>query len=107
MNLTLREIASWPNQIMSIPVLQRGLVWSPKQIELFWDSIMRGIPVGSFVVCPNIEGQHRNSVEKSKYHLLDGQQRANAISLGFDTYNDPKNPKKSILWLDITPDKIL
>ena len=107
MNLTLREIASWPNQIMSIPVLQRGLVWSPKQIELFWDSIMRGIPVGSFVVCPNIEGQHRISVEKSKYHLLDGQQRANAISLGFDTYNDPKNPKKSILWLDITPDKIL
>ena len=102
----IRDIAKWPNEQVSVPVLQRGLVWNPKQIELFWDSIMRGIPVGSFVICKNVENQHRRSTDHSKCHLLDGQQRANAISLGFANYNDPQNPKKSILWLDINPETL-
>ena len=57
----IRDIAQWPNKQVSVPVLQRGLVWDPKQIELFWDSIMRGIPVGSFVICKNVKNQKENA----------------------------------------------
>ena len=43
----LKEIASWDKSI--IPDLQRGLVWKPRQMELLWDSILRGFPIGSFI----------------------------------------------------------
>lgn len=102
--LCLSDIAQWSNNsYVCIPALQRGLVWKPKQIELLWDSLMRGIPIGSFVVCKRIEKQVRSETDNSKYHLLDGQQRANAIQLGFDDFNCPQNHKGSILWIDITP----
>ena len=50
---TLEEIASWcntQNSEIEIPPLQRGLVWKPKQVELLWDSILRGFPIGSFML---------------------------------------------------------
>ena len=31
-----------------IPDIQRGLVWNAAQIEVFWDSLLRNIPVGIF-----------------------------------------------------------
>ena len=65
--------------MVSIPALQRGLVWKPKQIELLWDSLMRGIPIGSFVICEAIDSQRKSDDDQAKYHLLDGQQRVNAI----------------------------
>ncbi len=106
----LCDIAHWSDKNSSevhIPALQRGLVWRPKQIELLWDSLFRGIPIGSFVICPHIDTQKRPDEVAAKYHLLDGQQRANAIQLGFDCFDSPQNPKGSILWLDLQPEKIL
>ena len=35
---------------IDIPVFQRSLVWKPKQMELLWDSILRGFPIGSFTL---------------------------------------------------------
>lgn len=107
-NVSIQEIAKWSeNSQVTIPALQRGLVWSPAQIELLWDSLFRGIPIGSLVVCERIKQQsveEINSKDDKKYfHLLDGQQRVNAIQLGFDDFKDLKNPKKSILWLDLQP----
>lgn len=107
--LSLKDIAAWGTKeqpanyerSVGIPALQRGLVWKPKQIELLWDSLMRGIPIGSFVVCEYIENQRRSESNKSRYHLLDGQQRANAIQLGFDDFST--SGKNSILWIDIDP----
>lgn len=119
LTLSLTEIANWrkhgttdssANCRVSLPALQRGLVWRPKQIELLWDSLMRGIPIGSFVICDHIESQKRGDSEQSPFHLLDGQQRANAIQLGFDGFSchdQIDNQKKSILWLDIDPEKML
>lgn len=66
------------NNTISLPTVQRGFVWKPHQIENFWDSLLRGYPVGSFVL-----SQKTNS--KEEYELLDGQQRASAICLGFYT----------------------
>lgn len=76
---SLEEIANWQldadNSDVGLPAMQRGFVWKPKQIETLWDSLLRGFPIGSFLVSKN--------GEKQKKDLLDGQQRATAIALGF------------------------
>jgi hypothetical protein len=102
-----QDIAFWhgfktprPEIIVGVPVLQRGLVWSPQQNELLWDSLMRGIPIGSFVVCAAIEAQKKGDSRNVTHHLLDGQQRTNAIALGF---NENPEDNDSILWVDLNP----
>lgn len=118
-SLTLKEIASWqisklpkPGIIARVPSLQRGAVWEPRQIELFWDSVLRGFPVGSLVVCKKLVGQKLQSAPASKEgatdddvnrHLLDGQQRGNAIAFGFDDPFDDDLRRTAILWLDLSP----
>lgn len=92
---TLREIlCEVENERLSLPTVQRGFVWRPYQIENLWDSLLRGYPVGSFVVAqkrPENGDDHSNI----GFELLDGQQRATAICLGF---GDPleKNKIKSL-----------
>lgn len=87
----LKEIASWDKSI--IPDLQRGLVWKPRQMELLWDSILRGFPIGSFIFAEAADG---------KDYLMDGQQRFNTISLGFKDPEEDGNPS-CILWIDLEP----
>jgi len=117
---TLRQIAGWdlehlnaPFEIKaSVPALQRGLVWSPRQVELLWDSILRGFPIGCLVVSARLDSQERGKRMGVTHHLLDGQQRCNAITLGFhDSFSDISgevsgNESKSILWIDIAPEGI-
>ena len=75
--LTLEQIAKrnlGAQGRIEIPPVQRGLVWSAVRAEVLWDSILRGLPIGTF------------SVHKAKdgiYELLDGQQRSNAIAMAF------------------------
>ena len=95
---TLREVSEWTKQqesLVSIPALQRGLVWKPQQVELLWDSILRRFPIGSLTLSSN---------NSSSYHLLDGQQRWSAISLGYNS-DDPSSVR-SILWFDLKPEKV-
>jgi len=47
------------------------------QIESLWDSLLRGYPVGSFLL---------SRIDNGTLFLLDGQQRATSIALG---YYDP------------------
>ena len=115
--LSLKQVAAWdleelnaPGPIKaSVPALQRGLVWSPQQVELLWDSILRGFPIGSFVVGAHVKAQERGSKTGVTHHLLDGQQRSNAIALGFhDPFSSGAadvrgNRSQSILWLDLDP----
>jgi len=118
--LSLRDIAAWQltgikgisssNILAKVPSLQRGLVWEPQQIEMLWDSLMRGFPVGALVLSQPIKEQQTktNSIGKDAtteptHHILDGQQRSYAITLGF---NDPwsnGDDDQAILWLDIEP----
>ena len=57
---TIDEIAKWEaNREVDIPALQRGLVWSPRQVELLWDSILRGFPIGAFVFTPVISNEEQ------------------------------------------------
>ncbi len=73
----LRHIINWKQLKIELPNVQRGFVWKPSQIENLWDSLLRGYPIGAFVL----------SVKRDEesVSLLDGQQRATAICLGFGT----------------------
>ncbi len=93
---TIREIARWvhsEDSRVKLPDLQRGLVWKARQTELLWDSILRGFPIGSFILSDTADGRH---------YLMDGQQRYNAIAAGFGLTEDPGVR----LWLDIRPPKV-
>ena len=91
---SLKDIANWTDKCsnIKIPALQRGLVWKPRQVELLWDSLLRGFPIGSFLL---------SEADNNHYYLLDGQQRYNAISLGFKTVSNAK----SVVWIDLKPQK--
>ena len=81
-------------QYFSIPAVQRGLVWDSVRCEVLWDSILRGIPIGALSL-------KRNDI--GKWEIFDGQQRANAIMLGYSDYNSKES--KKILWIDLEPDQ--
>lgn len=101
-NYSLTQIADWllrPKDVC-LPVIQRGFVWRPSQIENLWDSIFRDYPIGAFM----LTSEGRNKM------LLDGQQRATSVALGF--YNPWKSDINSmgnaknlpVLWIDIAPE---
>jgi hypothetical protein len=102
----LVEIANWQlNNAFSnveLPELQRGFVWKNSQIESLWDSLLRGFPIGSFLLSKS---------ETDKYFLLDGQQRATSIALGYYSpwFENTEVSKfwslKKIptIWIDIIP----
>ena len=93
---TLKEISEWTkaDSEVKIPAIQRGLVWKPHQVELLWDSILRQFPIGAFTL------SHLHTESTDIYNLIDGQQRWNAVALGYGTlsYED------CILWFDLKPD---
>ena len=103
--------------IAGIPSLQRGAVWNAGQAELLWDSILRGFPVGALVLCPKLSNQGTHSGkhgsgwsdEDVSHHLLDGQQRCNAIALGFVdalkslVVDGKRKSPPATLWIDLAP----
>lgn len=92
-NLHLPSIASFlKNGFLAIPPVQRGKVWNAVRTEILWDSLLRKIPIGSLSIRP-IENENERC-----WHLLDGQQRSTAISLGYAEFN---SDSKSILWIDL------
>ena len=60
--LSLRDIAAWQIEgifdgnekavVADLPALQRSAVWKVQQIEELWDSVLRGFPIGSFILSP-------------------------------------------------------
>ena len=71
-------LENWCKQLgdqISIPKIQRGFVWKPQQIAGLWDSLLRGFPIGSFMIQPSAKGG--DAVE-----LIDGQQRGKSIAGG-------------------------
>lgn len=101
----VKEIANWrSNGRVAIPSLQRGLVWNPNQVELLWDSILRGFPIGAFVFSKVDAASNQRTSEThddAEFFLLDGQQRSNAISLAFE---EGGNRLQARLWADLLPD---
>ncbi len=90
---TLQDIAEWHSSgLVELPKVQRGFVWKPSQIEDLWDSLLRRYPIGSFVLFPKPDG---------KFDLLDGQQRATAISLAFGKETFRETEEKIKVFIDL------
>ena len=92
---SLKEIANWAdeNSKIKLPNVQRDFVWKPSQIEDLWDSILRGYPIGSFVLS--------KSEKSNKLELLDGQQRATTIALGFAAKTFRESERYIRLFIDL------
>jgi hypothetical protein len=123
--LSLQTVASWQLRTISafeddlvaaLPALQRSSVWKGHQTEALWDSLLRGFPVGSFLLTPFGNGtrgvqpflfKDQCLVDRSpSHHLLDGQQRATAIALGFaDPWHEKFEYIPGVLWVDLAPPK--
>ncbi len=85
-----------------VPPFQRGYVWIPSQVELLWDSLTRGLPIGTLVASET--GTER------RYYLVDGRQRTTSLRLGFrDPFSAPRDSSgratldadRQALWVDI------
>jgi hypothetical protein len=104
LSFSLNEIALWQlNEVTSkveLPSLQRGFVWKVNQIEALWDSLLRGFPIGSLLLSKGSEDD---------MFLLDGQQRATSIALGYYNPWQQDNTKFwslkkiPVLWVDLSP----
>ena len=71
-----------------IPDFQRPLVWTTEQKILFIESMVGRLPIGEYTV-------HRT--KDSKYEVLDGQQRWNAIF----SYMADEFPVNGYLWSEL------
>ena len=94
-----------------LPPIQRGFVWKPKQIQDLWDSLLREMPIGAFLVrkfesgnafARTISGSNAKvgKIEKAGWHLLDGQQRTLAMLLGYPCGVEMEHK----LWVDFNKD---
>jgi len=132
--LSIRQIARWwlhkslkyqAGQTVwaELPIIQRGFIWDANRIERLWDSIARRFPLGSILLQEfnqtdmshgkKIEGEGDitrgaiKELENENYFLLlDGQQRATSIALGFKNIWKEKSVEKAQddwrgLWVDI------
>lgn len=95
---------------LSMPPIQRGFVWKPKQIQDLWDSLLRGMPIGSILLNQYNVGEkvanlatEKRKVQSSAtrgYHLMDGQQRTLSMLLGF--MSGAQSGRR--LWIDLGED---
>ena len=112
--LKITEYLDWAahpeeySQVLAIPPIQRGFVWKPKQIQDLWDSLLRGMPIGSVLLKTTGKGEENaglstadRKVEKSSksgFQLMDGQQRTLAMLLGFPSEEKAQHK----LWIDFS-----
>ena len=94
--------------VLSIPPIQRGFVWKPKQIQDLWDSLLRDMPIGSILLKTSHSKDISRPVTSEKtgvqenykqgFHLMDGQQRTLSMLLGFPSFKE----KQHKLWIDFS-----
>lgn len=92
--------------VIALPPVQRSAVWRPKQVLDLWDSLMRGLPIGTFYLVSQpararevvLPGTNKTAKTSAKgFDLLDGQQRVRALMVGV---SGPAEEKRC-LWVDL------
>jgi hypothetical protein len=92
-----------PRLLWMHPHYEKGLIWDASRIELLWDSILRGLPIGSITTCGSSEpSNHWRGYDDL---LLDGEQRCLSIALGMHEpeLGNPVHDPDYILWIDLDP----
>jgi len=103
-----------------LPAIQRKFVWNSDQIEVLFDSIMRGYPISSFMFWEVKDAEIKNSFKfyrflneyreffktdnpdinvkgfKDFFAVIDGQQRLTSIYLGLKGSYAEKLPRKKL-----------
>lgn len=94
--------ASGPESV-ALPMIQRGSVWKPNQIIDLWDTLLRGMPVGSLMVTKSKKGDKVIGLDKPDLaevegglNIIDGQQRT--LSMLIPWINQVKMDRR--LWVD-------
>jgi Protein of unknown function DUF262 len=111
-----RESFNWEggqppaNGVLALPPIQRNAAWGPRQVVDVWDSVLRGLPLGTFMLLPRDAGKLArrmgtdapNEATVQGWDLLDGQQRLRSLLLGFYGPNlDTGMIDKRCLWIDL------
>jgi hypothetical protein len=102
------------NGIYQIPKFQRDFVWSKEQTAKLIDSLLKGFPIGSFILwktnqrlksLKKIGGKILNEANDGDYvyYILDGQQRMTSLYLALEGVEIGKNNYKEI-YIDIEKD---
>lgn len=103
------------SEVIAVAGFQRNAVWKEFRVEELWDSILSGFPIGSILLAPYQEerniGYRKAQITKSgnypdtilsgsgvDYIIVDGQQRMNAIALGFMPFSPDARAR---LWIDL------
>ena len=60
-------------KVFTIPMYQRGVVWSQSQKDILIDTIKKGLPFGSLLLYYN------NDDGRGTYQIIDGLQRSTTI----------------------------
>ena len=119
---TLGELLDYiDSERLKLPEIQREFVWKRQSIQLLFDSLYRGLPIGQMLVwkpkekSPKSRGfsgksnrHHPNKIDQFYGYLLDGQQRLTAIArikdgdddypLMMDLYPDGSNHDNVFFW---------
>lgn len=123
-SIRVSSLANWldmaaglhPDFRVVLPMIQRGFVWKPRQIIDLWDSVLSGMPIGTFMVSEmqaqdafsemqNQDGWVSSpaTAQAAQHQLLglvDGQQRSLALLMGWTAFS-AKGQAKHRLWVDL------
>ncbi len=103
-----------PECFVALPLIQRGAVWKPSQIITLWDSLLRGMPIGSLMVSELKPDAHGKPVrvrsvgsnesmlvpQNGGIALIDGQQRTFAVLLGWLQGDETSKLLGRQIWVD-------
>ncbi|UCV10280.1 DUF262 domain-containing protein [Dechloromonas denitrificans] len=113
-NVAVVKLSEWldwasgnnDNVSIVLPMIQRGSVWKPEQIINLWDTLLRGMPIGSFmlnsvplgtkVLRMGIKNEKAEELKSPGYALLDGQQRTLSMLIAWQS----KVLMDRRLWVD-------
>lgn len=100
---------------LALPVIQRNSVWKPNQVIELWDSLFRGMPIGSMLARECAPGTPARRIgsndttlskvpEGGGLELIDGHQRMLAMLAGWPRQNDIA--EDLCLWIDFADEPL-
>ncbi|MER0204453.1 MAG: DUF262 domain-containing protein [Nitrosomonas sp.] len=113
-NIEILKLDEWLNctsgcdtsLFVALPLIQRGFVWKPKQIIDLWDTLLRGMPMGSLMyslIPPGVEVREIGgkdlikTPESGAIGLIDGQQRTLAMLIPWEKVGEKMDRR---IWVD-------